>query len=114
MRRLVLALPVCLAAAAPGVVHAAASLPLAVVEQAESEGSARVIVRLAGPRLEGRETQEQRAERRAALRAVADAALARLGAPPRNLRRFHALPLLALEASPAELAALAAADEVLA
>jgi subtilisin len=97
---------------------AAAAAPIAdeALAQAEREGRARVIVRLAAPAAGGRdETSAARAARRAAIERAADAALARIGGPARSeLRRYQALPLLALEASPRELAELAAAPGVLA
>jgi subtilisin family serine protease len=115
MRRLVLTLPLLLAASAPDPVPAAARIPQEVAEQAEREGSARVIVRLAAPARQGPETPAQRSARRARIAQVAEAALSRIGGSQReDLRRFAALPLLALELRPSELAALAEADEVLA
>ena len=91
---------------------AAVSVPQAVSEAAAREGRARVLVRLdAGPARGG----EAPAGRRARIARAADAALAGLGASARpGLRRYDALPLLALEASPSELAALAAGETVLA
>src|SRR5262245_20350696 len=78
--------------------------------RADAEGRARVIVRLAPPAAVGAE----RAQKRAAIRGAADAALARIGGPEgRQLRRYQALPLLALELSPRELVELAEAPGVL-
>ena len=83
--------------------------------QAETEGRARVIARLAAPAAVGGEAAGTRSQRRAAIEQVADAALARIGGASRpGLRRYQALPLLALEVSPRELAELAEAPEVLA
>ncbi len=83
--------------------------------QAERDGRARVIVRLAAPAAVGDEAGGARALQRAAIAHAADAALARIGGPSRpELRRYQALPLLALELSPRELAELAEAPEVLA
>jgi subtilisin family serine protease len=115
MRWFALTLPLLFAAGAPNVARAAAPVPQELLEQAEREGRAPVIVRLAAPGQQGRETAAQRTARRARIEQVADAALARIGGADReDLRRFRALPLLALEPTPGELAALAAADEVLA
>jgi subtilisin family serine protease len=87
---------------------AAAAAPVAdeALAQAEREGRARVIVRLAAPPVPGRAEIERTAE--AALRRVGGAA------GRASLRRYGAFPLLALEASPGELAELAASPEVLA
>jgi subtilisin family serine protease len=96
---------------------AGASAPVAdeARAQADREGRARVIVRLAAPTTVGGETAGVRAHKRAAIERAADAALARIGGPSRpELRRYQALPLLALEVSPRELAELAEAPEVLA
>jgi subtilisin family serine protease len=83
--------------------------------QAEREGRARVIVRLAAEAAVSGEPSAGRAQKRAAIEQAADAALARIGGPGRGvLRRYRALPLLALELSPRELVELAAAPEVLA
>ena len=83
--------------------------------QAEREGRARVIVRLAAPAAVGDEANGTRSLQRSAIRRAADAALTRIGGPSRpDLRRYQALPLLALEVSPRELAELAEAPEVLA
>jgi subtilisin family serine protease len=115
MHRFALLLPLLVAAGAATAARAAAPVPQEVAEQAEREGSARVIVRLATPGLQGRETAAERSARRAAIERVADVALARLGGTSRQeLRRYTAFPLIALELSPGELAELAQADEVLA
>jgi subtilisin family serine protease len=82
------------AAFAAAAAHAAAPVPDEVLAEAEREGRARVIVRLAAP---------------------AAAALERVGATARaDARRYRRLPLLALELSAGELAALAAAPDVVA
>jgi subtilisin family serine protease len=113
MRRLALSLPLLFAAASAA--SAAAPLPPELVEQAEREGTVRVIVRLAAPALAGRETPAERTARRAAIERAADAVLARLdGSPHAELRRYAAFPLLALELRPDELADLALAEEVIA
>ena len=98
-----------------GAVFAAAPVPAGVAEQAAREGRARVIVRLDAPAKRGQETASARAGRRAAIAHAAERALAAIGGPARpDLRRYETLPLLALEASPRELAELAASDAVLA
>jgi MYXO-CTERM domain-containing protein len=106
------ALPLLLAAApAP----AAVPVPRELLAEAQRAGRVPVLVRLAAPARAGRETPGQRAQRRAAIARAADAALARLDtAAHAELRRYAALPLLALEASPVELGALAEAESVLA
>jgi subtilisin family serine protease len=84
----------CAAAAA----QAAAPLPDEVLARAEREGRARVIVRLAAP-----------------APGAAAGALERVGASARaDARRYRRLPLLALELSAGELAALASAPDVVA
>jgi subtilisin family serine protease len=113
MRRARLSLSLLLAAA--GAAHAAAPIPPEVLEQAQREGSAPVVVRLAAPGPSGPEGPTQRTARRVLIEQVADAALARIGGPDReDLRRFRTLPLLALVASASDLSALATSDEVLA
>lgn len=115
MRWCALTLPLLFAAGAADVARAGAPVPPEVAEQAEREGRARVILRLAAPGRQGPETPVQRMARRALIEQVADAALGRIGGPGReDLRRYRALPLLALEPTPSELDALALADEVLA
>jgi subtilisin family serine protease len=96
---------------------AAAAAPVAdeALAQAEREGRARVIVRLAAAPVPGRASAAARQAGRAEIERAADAALGRVGGPVRaGLRRYRALPLLALELSPRELAELAEAPEVLA
>jgi subtilisin family serine protease len=90
---------------------AAAPITDEVRGEADRLGRARVIVRLdAQAALDG-----DRAAGRSAIRAAGDAALARIGGPAgKERRRYGALPLLALELSPRELAELAEAPEVLA
>jgi subtilisin family serine protease len=115
MRWSALTLPLLFAAGAADVARAGAPVPPEVAEQAEREGRARVILRLAAPGRQGPETPVQRTARRALIEQLADAALGRIGGPGReDLRRYRALPLLALEPTPSELDALALADEVLA
>ncbi len=95
---------------------AAAPVSDEVRAQAEREGRARVIVRLAALPAAGALAADVKQARRAAIGRAADAALGRLGAgaPGRaRLRRYQVLPLLALELDASELAALAAAPEVL-
>jgi subtilisin family serine protease len=100
---------------APRVALGVVPVPDEVLEQAEREGRARVIVHLDAPAAPGRETPEAAASRRAAVELVAAGALAPIGGAERDdLRRYRAFPLLALEASPSELAALAEAPGVLA
>jgi len=102
-------------AVAAGVASAAVPIPAELAEEAERDGRVRVIARLAAPALAAPETPGRRAERRAAIAGAADAVLARLADPDAvELRRYAALPLLALEVTPSELAALAAAAEVVA
>ena len=96
---------------------AAAAAPIAdeARQQAEREGRARVIVQLAAPVAAGRLTPDVKRARRAAIASQADDALGRVGGAARaRLRRYQALPLLALELDASELAALAEAPEVLA
>ena len=97
---------------------AVASAPIAgeALAQAEQEGRARVIVRLAAPFVPGRASAAARRAGRAEIARAADAARARVGgaAGRPSLRRYGAFPLLALEASPRELAELAASPDVLA
>jgi subtilisin len=96
---------------------AAARAPIAdaALAEAEREGSARVIVRLAAPAAGPDETEAEREARRAAIEQAADTVLAVVGAPAHaEVRRYRALPLFALEANLAELAALAEAPGVLA
>jgi subtilisin family serine protease len=90
-------------------------VPPELRQEAEHLGRVRVIVRLAAaPRATG-ETAAERVARRAAIERAADRAIARLDAGARaELRRYRALPFLALEVGPDDLAALAAAEEVLA
>ncbi len=107
-----LAFSLVLLGAAPAT--AAVPVPEAVSQTAEREGRARVLVRLAADAPRGREVPVERAARRARLARAADAALARLGPSRPGIRRYRALPLLALEASPSELEALAAAETVVA
>jgi subtilisin family serine protease len=100
------------AAAAPAL--AAVPVPPGLAAQAAEEGRVRVIVRLDAPVATPWASAEQRGQARQAIRRAANAALDRVGNPSRpDLRRFGALPLLALELGPGELAALADADEVL-
>jgi subtilisin family serine protease len=81
---------------------------------AEREGRARVIVRLAAPLVPGRATAAAKRAGRTEIARAADAALRRVGGSSRAaLRRYGALPFLALEASPRELAELAASPDVL-
>jgi subtilisin family serine protease len=115
MRGAGLRLSLCLAALAARAASAAVSIPPELAEEAERQGRVRVIVRLAAPALAAPETPGQRAERRAAIAHAADAALARLGDPAAlEPRRYGALPLLALELTASELAALAEAEPVVA
>jgi subtilisin family serine protease len=80
---------------------AGAPIPPELEASALAQGSARAIVRLAP------------APTRADRRLREDAALARLGSAARSgARRYANFPLLALEASPSDLRALAAAPEV--
>jgi subtilisin family serine protease len=113
--RLSSGLAILLALLAAHASSAAAPIADEVRAQAEREGRARVIVRLAAPAAVGDEANGTRSLQRSAIRRAADAALARIGGPSRpELRRYQALPLLALELSPRELAELAEAPEVLA
>jgi len=83
-------------------------------DRAEREGRARVIVRLAAPPAAGTASPSVKRARRAAIARAAGAALERVGGTRRpGLRRYGVLPLLALEASPRELAELAASPDVL-
>ncbi len=92
----------------------AVPVPPGLAERAEREGRVPVIVRLDAPAKWGQETASARATRRAAVARAADRALAAIGGPARpDLRRYEALPLLALEASPRDLAELAASETVL-
>ena len=115
MRWICASLAAALTLLSAGAVFAAAPVPAGVAEQAAREGRARVIVRLDAPAKRGQETASARAARRAAIAHAAERALAAIGGPARpDLRRYETLPLLALEASPRELAELAASDVVLA
>jgi subtilisin family serine protease len=110
-RKLWLALLICAAQAASG----AAPVADEAREQAERDGRARVIVQLAAPVAAGRFAPDEKRARRRAIASQADTALARIGGPARDrLRRYQALPLLALELSPRELDELAEAPEVVA
>ena len=96
---------------------AVATLPDDVLAQAEQDGHARVIVRLAAPLAPAgrRESADERASRSLAIAASRGRVLERLapeGDP--NLRSYHALPYLALDATPAQLRRLARDPEVLA
>jgi subtilisin family serine protease len=99
-----------------GATPAAAAVPVpeAVLQAAERAGSARVLVRLAAEAPRGREAPAERTARRDRIARAADAALAQIGPSPPGIRRYGTLPLLALEASPRELEALAAAESVVA
>jgi subtilisin family serine protease len=91
---------------AAGGAHAAAPVPEESLAQAEREGRARVIVRLAAP-------ATARSDARAARERAAAGALQGVGASARaEARRYRRLPLLALELSSGELAALAASPDV--
>ena len=108
--KLWLVLLVCAAQAA----GAAAPVADEARTQAEREGRARVIVRLAAPPAAGALAPAERRSRHAEIGRAADAALGRIGGPARaRLRRYDAFPLLALDADASELDALAAAPEVL-
>jgi subtilisin family serine protease len=98
---------------------AGAAAPVAeeAIAQAEREGRARVIVRLAAeaPPPGRREAAQARAARSLAIAQAAGRVLGRLGGAGRpGLRSYEGLPFLALEARPAELQRLAQDPEVLA
>ena len=104
-----------LALLAPHAIGATAPIADELRTEAEHAGRVSAIVRLAAPSAVGREQDGTRAQQRLAIRHAADAALAHIGGPSgRELRRYRALPLLALELSPRELAELAEAPEVVA
>jgi subtilisin family serine protease len=104
------------AASVAAAAHAAAPLPGELLERAEREGHARVIVRLAAPAPEpgAREAPAARAARSFAIAGASARVLGRLGAAARSPRSYEALPFLALAASPGALRRLAADPEVLA
>ncbi len=115
LRRVVLWIALLLTAHVAGAAEAAAPIADEARATAERDGRARVIVRLAAPAPSAGETRAARDLRRRAIAAAAAGALARIGGGAQGgLRRYATLPLLALEASPRELAELAEAPEVIA
>lgn len=109
----VLALAVSLLGA--GAARGAAPVPAQVMTQAQQEGSARVIAILnAAPVPGGKAASAQlRSAARSAIVAARNQALASLPSfPGPGLRVFQDLPLMALKATPAELAALSASPAV--
>src|SRR5262245_5906074 len=113
MRRLCTRLAIVLLALAADAARGGAPVPPELAEAAARDGRTRVIVRLDAPAAAGPETPPQRALRRAAIASAAERVLARIGGAT-GLRRYAALPLLALEVSPRELAELGASADVLA
>jgi subtilisin family serine protease len=104
-----------LIAATAAAASAAVPVPPELADSAAQTGSVRVIVRLDAPAANARAGPAERSNARAAIARAADLALESIqGAVPSGLRRYGALPLLALELSARELDELAAADGVLA
>ncbi|MEN8160251.1 MAG: S8 family serine peptidase [Myxococcota bacterium] len=99
------------AAAAPAL--ASAPVPPGLAARAAEDGRVRVIVRLDAP-VASEATEAARDHSRTAITRAANAALSRIGGGARaDVRRYRSLPLLALEASPHDLAELSAASAVL-